>query len=267
MRRSMTKLASVAIATSSLLIAGTAMAAGGERPQTWHLKSVLSHARQDYGATQDTHWFYADHPNPADPCGVSHTESGEQLITMRAPNTNINLTFHPNGTVTPATFTVPATLRRSATLTEDYSQIDPHRCPGIGMGTGTGGLYTTHFTDIPASAGGCGSIEGWAVITLRVRRNRLLMRGYFTQDGYSKLLYDPLGACPMFFGANPKPPEATGTIIDTSWPLSRTELYYPHHLAHFYDVNAEEEHVELKRYPGNPHGSTVTSMIMLLQFR
>jgi hypothetical protein len=35
------------------------------------------------------------------------------------------------------------------------------------------------------------------VITLRVRGNRLLMHGYFTQDGYSKLLYDPLGGCPF----------------------------------------------------------------------
>jgi hypothetical protein len=55
MRRPISKIASVAIATSTLLLVGTAMAAAGEHPQTWHLKSLLSHARQDYGATQDTH--------------------------------------------------------------------------------------------------------------------------------------------------------------------------------------------------------------------
>ena len=57
---------------------------------------------------------------------------------MHPPNTNVNLTFHPNGTVTQAIFTVPATFRRSATLTEDSSQIDSHRGPGVGMGTGDG---------------------------------------------------------------------------------------------------------------------------------
>jgi hypothetical protein len=31
----------------------------------------------------------------------------------------------------------------------------------------------------------------------------MLKHGYFTQDGDSKLLYDPLGGCPMFFGADP----------------------------------------------------------------
>jgi hypothetical protein len=35
----------------------------------------------------------------------------------------------------------------------------------------------------------------------------------------------------------------------------------------FYDVNAEEEHVEFKRYRGNPVGTTATSMFMLLQYR
>lgn len=80
------------IAASTLLLVGAAMAAAGEHPQTRHVKSLLSHARQDYGATQDTHCFYADHPNPTDPRGVSHTESGGQLITMHPPNTNLNLT-------------------------------------------------------------------------------------------------------------------------------------------------------------------------------
>lgn len=254
-------------ATLTAALAAVPAAAAAEYAETWHLKSLLSHSRQDDGATQDAHWFYADHPKPTDPCGTSHTESGEQLITIRRPNTNINLTFHPNGTVTPATFTVPARLRRSATLTEDFSQIDPHRCPGVGRGDGVGGRYTTNFTDIPASAGGCGTIDGWAVMTLHVRANRLLMHGYFTQDGYSKLLYDPLGGCPFFFGANPKPAESTGTIIDTSWPLSRAELFHPHRLARYYDVNADEEHVELKRYQGNPHGVTGTSMFMLLMYR
>ena len=262
-----TRLVAIA-ATLTAALAAVPAATAAEYAETWPLKSLNAHIRMDDGATQDTHWFYADHPKPTDPRGVSHTESGEQLITIRRPNTNINLTFHPNGTVTPATFTVPARLRRSATLTEDFSQIDPHRCPGVGMGTGTGGLYTTNFTDIPVSAGGCGTIEGWAVITLHVRGDRLLMHGYFTQDGYSKLLYDPLGGCPFFFGANPKPAEAAGTIIDTSWPLSRTELFHSHRFGHiYYDVNAEEEHVELKRYEGNPHGVTGSSMFMLLMYR
>ena len=262
-----TRLVAIA-ATLTAALAAVPAATAAEYAETWPLKSLNAHIRMDDGATQDTHWFYADHPKPTDPRGVSHTESGEQLITIRRPNTNINLTFHPNGTVTPATFTVPARLRRSATLTEDFSQIDPHRCPGVGMGTGTGGLYTTNFTDIPVSAGGCGTIEGLAVITLHVRGDRLLMHGYFTQDGYSKLLYDPLGGCPFFFGANPKPAEAAGTIIDTSWPLSRTELFHSHRFGHiYYDVNAEEEHVELKRYEGNPHGVTGSSMFMLLMYR
>ncbi|MBV9810710.1 MAG: hypothetical protein JO286_26275 [Solirubrobacterales bacterium] len=46
---------------------------------------------------------------------------------MRRRKTNINLAFHPNGAVAPATSTVPARLRRTAAATNDYCQLDPQR--------------------------------------------------------------------------------------------------------------------------------------------
>jgi len=101
------------------------VACPAEYAENWHLKSWLSGTRQVDGATHTR--FYEDHPQPTDPCGVRHTESGQELITMRRPKTNINLAFHPNGAVAPATSTVPARLRRTAAATNDYRQLDPQR--------------------------------------------------------------------------------------------------------------------------------------------
>jgi hypothetical protein len=49
-------------ATITAALAAVPAAAAAEHAETWHLKSLFSHIRIDDGATQDTHWFYADPP-------------------------------------------------------------------------------------------------------------------------------------------------------------------------------------------------------------
>jgi len=68
------------------------------------------------------------------------------------------------------------------------------------------------------------------------------------------------------WGARPQPPGAI-TQLKRRLKQSRTELFHSHGLTDYYDLNAQEEHVELKRSTGNPQGTTGMSMLMILMYR